>query len=378
MPTVLSLLGIDPHRIGSQESFIRELSLQLGRSGWDHVVCYAAEPPEAVRKFLELPNLRIEVLETVETLSWASAIGVWRLLCKYRPRILHLHFLGFLGPYPWMARFGSVKKSFFTDHGSRPANYVASRAPLWKRILARVIDWPLGKVVCVSKYGYQTFSARDLLPRGRSTMIYNGVDIGRVHCEPADGVRFRRKYGIPENSAVVVQVSWIIPEKGIPTALEAAKLVIERDNNVYFVFIGEGRCRDEYSLLASRLGIEANVKWTGAVQDPLTEGVYAAADVVCQASDWEEVFGYVIAEAMASRRPVVATRVGGIPELVRDGETGFLVPRRDAAGLAEKILELLHDRVLRERMGAAGQAAAVASFDVKKNVSELLKLYAIA
>jgi glycosyltransferase involved in cell wall biosynthesis len=377
MPTVLSLLGINPHRIGSEESFIRELSLQLGRAGWDHVVCYSAEPPEAVRKFLELPNLRIEVLKTVESLSWASATGVWRLLHKYRPRILHLHFLGFLGPYPWMARLASVEKLFFTDQGSRPANYVAARAPLWKRFLTRMIDWPITKVICVSNYGYQVFSACDLLPRDRFTMIYNSVDVARVRCESSDGMTFRRKYGIPDNAPLVVQVSWIIPEKGIPSVLEAAKLVIERNNNVYFVFVGEGRYRDEYSLLASRLGIETNVKWTGTVQDPLTEGVYAAADVVCQASDWQEVFGYVIAEAMASRRPVVATQVGGIPELVRDGETGFLVPRRDPMSLAEKLLRLLDDATLRERMGAAGRAAAEASFAVKKNVSELIKLYGI-
>src|ERR1700684_3098487 len=216
MPTVLSLLGINPHRIGSEESFIRELSLQLGRAGWDHVVCYSAEPPEAVRKFLELPNLRIEVLKTVESLSWASATGVWRLLHKYRPRILHLHFLGFLGPYPWMARLASVEKLFFTDQGSRPANYVAARAPLWKRFLTRMIDWPITKVICVSNYGYQVFSACDLLPRDRFTMIYNSVDVARVRCESSDGMTFRRKYGIPDNAPLVVQVSWIIPEKGIP------------------------------------------------------------------------------------------------------------------------------------------------------------------
>jgi glycosyltransferase involved in cell wall biosynthesis len=110
----------------------------------------------------------------------------------------------------------------------------------------------------------------------------------------------------------------------------------------------------------------------------LAEGVYAAADVVCQASDWEEIFGWVIAEAMASKRPVVATRVGGIPELVQDGETGFLVTRRDASQLAKRILVLLKDNALRERMGLAGRRVVEAKFNLRENVTQLVRLYGIA
>jgi len=233
-------------------------------------------------------------------------------------------------------------------------------------------------VICVSDYGYRSFSALSLLPRSRLCMIYNAVDTSRASCNQADGLAFRRKHGIPDNSPLVVQVSWIIPEKGIPTVLEGAKLVLEHNSSVHFVFVGEGRHRDEYSLLAARMGIHANVRWTGVVEDPLAEGVYAAADVVCQASDWEEVFGYVIAEAMASGKPVVATRVGGIPELVQDGETGFLIPRRDEAQLARKVCLLLDDGALRQRMGNAGRRAAEAKFDIRDNVAQLIRLYGIA
>ena len=378
MPALLSVLGINPQRIGSQEAFVREVSSQLGRNGWESVVCFAGEPTEHVREFLTLPNVRIEVLESVGILSWGSMMGVAGLLRRYRPQILHLHFLGFLGPYPWMARCFLVEKTFFTDHGSRPANYLARRAPAWKRCLARIINWPMSGVICVSDYGYRSFSALSLLPRSRLCMIYNAVDTSRASCNQADGLAFRRKHGIPDNCPLVVQVSWIIPEKGILTVLEGAKLVLEHNSSVHFVFVGEGRHRDEYSLLAARMGIHANVRWTGVVEDPLAEGVYAAADVVCQASDWEEVFGYVIAEAMASGKPVVATRVGGIPELVQDGETGFLIPRRDEAQLARKVCLLLDDGALRQRMGNAGRRAAEAKFDIRDNVAQLIRLYGIA
>jgi glycosyltransferase involved in cell wall biosynthesis len=126
------------------------------------------------------------------------------------------------------------------------------------------------------------------------------------------------------------------------------------------------------------MGLQDHVTWTGLVADPLAEGVYEAADVVCQASRWQEAFGWSIAEAMSCRKPLVATRVGAIPELVKDGDSGFLVPPRDAGAMAERILQLLGDRGLRERMGASGRKAVEANFNLKTNVAELLRLYGIA
>jgi glycosyltransferase involved in cell wall biosynthesis len=108
------------------------------------------------------------------------------------------------------------------------------------------------------------------------------------------------------------------------------------------------------------------------------EGVYEAADVVCQVSRWEEVFGYVIAEAMSRGKPMVATRVGGIPELVEDGRTGFVVDRGDAGAIADRILTLVADRDMRERMGAAGSQIAREKFDLQRNVGRVVSLYGIA
>ena len=125
------------------------------------------------------------------------------------------------------------------------------------------------------------------------------------------------------------------------------------------------------------MGLAGHLTWTGNVVDTLAEGVYAAAEIVCQMSRWEEVFGFVIAEAMVSGKPVVATRVGGIPELIDDGQTGFLVDRGDHQAMADKILALLADANLRHSMGCAGRLKAKIRFDLKKNVAELISSYGI-
>lgn len=378
MKTVVSVFGIEPARIGGAEAYARELSVQLGERGWQSVLCFLKKPPESVRAYLELPNVRIEVIADSWQTRWRAIRGMVRILRKYRPEILHLHFTGFISLYPWLARIFSVKQIFFTDHSSNPEGHVIRRAPLWKRVAARAINWPMTRVITVSEYGFRCFAGKDLVPRHRLEMVYNSADLSRASDDRDSRVEFRSKYSIPEDRTLVAQVSWMIPEKGIADLLEAAKLVIAENPGVHFAFVGEGARRREYTNRAAEVGLAKHVTFTGQVEDPMGSGVFAAADIVCQVSRWEEVFGYVIAEAMSCGKPMVATRVGGIPELVEDGKTGFVIERGDAAGIADRILKLVADPALRQRMGAAGREAARTNFDLEQNVGRVVELYGIA
>jgi glycosyltransferase involved in cell wall biosynthesis len=377
MPTLVSVFGVQPFRIGGTETFARELSLQLGCLGWKSVLCFEAEPSEDVRRFLDLPNVAIRVVGDTSTFNLEAAKKLRRVFMEYSPDIVHLHYTGFLGVYGWLAKIASAKKIFFTDHSSRPAGYEPSRAPWWKRRAVRIINWPLTNVICVSGYGYRCLTGLDLLPMDRFRLVYNAVDLSRVQASQSNRDQFRERYAVPLNRIVVIQVSWMIPEKGIGDLLEAARLVIEEQSNVHFVLIGEGASRQEYMRLAESLGIESNVTWTGLVQDPFNEGVYDAADIVCQVSKWEELFGWMIAEAMAYSKPIVATRVGGIPELVADRESGYLIERGDRKAMADRILALVKQPELRSVMGRNGRERVEAQFDLQKNVSQLIQVYGL-
>jgi glycosyltransferase involved in cell wall biosynthesis len=375
--TVLSVIGIEPIRIGGQEAFARELSRQLEQLGWQSVLCFERRPVGAVREYLKLPNVRFEVIESLAQLRWAANWDLFWLLRKYHPTILHLHFTNPLSLYPWIAKVCSVPRIFFTDHGSRPISYTPRRAAFWKRIAARTITWPLAGLVNVSSYGASCVTTQGFFRPDRVQVIYNAVDLTCVRPDPVRGILFRRKYGIPEDRDLVTQVSWIVEEKGIADLLEAARLILSKRANTHFVFVGEGSLRGKYTQLASDLGIAKHVTWTGLVEDPLGEGVYEAAHIVCQPSRWEEMFAYTILEAMAFSRPVVATRLGGNPEAVVDQLSGFLVPREDPAQLAEKILALLSDPDLRKRMGREGRRIVEEKFNVRITASRLLRVYGI-
>ena len=377
MPALVSLFGVKPQRIGGTETFARELSRQLAQRGWNSVLCFLSEPTDEVRSFLESANTSIRVVEgsTESTLDALRALkGILR---EHRADALHLHFTGFLGFYPWLAKLLSVRHIFFTDHSSRPAGYVPARAPIWKRVLVRLINQPITRVICVSKYGYRCMTTLDLLPRSRFELVYNGVDLTRVDSSQKRGATFRRRYSIPETSRVVLQVSWIIPDKGIPELLETAQRVVNQDKNVRFIIVGEGPYREQYMKDATEMGLQEHIIWTGLLEDPFGAGAFDAADIVCQLSHWEEVFGWMIAEAMAYAKPVVATRVGGIPELVEDQVSGFLVTRGDLDASAARILTLANDPDMRRRFGAAGQEHTQRSFSLQRNVTQLLDVYDI-
>ena len=377
METVLSVFGVKPFRIGGTETFARELSSQLGERGYRHVLCFLAEPADNVKQFLTASNVTVEVLENSTRPNWNSIKRLAQIIRKYNPSLLHLHFTGFIGAYPWIARALSVKKIVFTDHSSRPAGYVEHRAPWWKRLMTRWVNGPVTKVVCVSQYGERCLTSLDLLPRSRHELIYNAVDLSRVVDDDRLREEFRKKYSIPADRTVIAQVSWMIPEKGIPELLETARELLSMNSNFHLVLVGEGAHREEFMRTATQMGLADNITWTGLVADPFGEGVFAAADIVCQLSKWEELFGWMIAEAMAYGKPIIATNVGGIPELVQDGITGFLVERGDHSAAARKLDELARDPDLRASMGAAGRRVVEEKFNLKRNVAQLVRLYGI-
>jgi glycosyltransferase involved in cell wall biosynthesis len=377
MPTLVSVFGVEPSRIGGTETFARELSQQLGRHGWQSVLCFESPPPPNVAEFLSLPNTRLEILKDVTDFNVGATKQLARILKQYKADVLHLHFTGFVGVLPWIARLSGVKKIFFTDHSSRPEGYVPGPAPLWKRSLVRVINAPITKVICVSKYGLRCLRGLELLPADRFELVYNAVDMRRV--KPSSELRseFRKRFSIPDEKQIVLQTSWIIPEKGIPELLEVAQRVVAQNDRVQFVIVGEGPYRERYMNDAREMGIGESVTWTGLMKDPFNEGVYDAADVVCQLSRWEELFGWMIAEAMAYRKPVVATRAGGIPELIVDGESGFLVERSEVEETSKKLLELLSDPKKQEEMGHEGHTIVDENFNLQTNVTQLIGVYGI-
>ena len=325
-----------------------------------------------------MPNVQLEKLPGASAEGGGGLAGLTRILRHYKPEVVHLHFTPFLSLYYWIAKMCGVRRIFFTDHSSPEEDSAITRQPAWKRLAARLLTLPLSAVTTVSEFGRDCMQRRDLIGSKKIAMIYNSVDFSRIAMASQRAAQFRERYKIPSSRCIVTQVSWMIPQKGIPDLLHAMKIVIQEQQDVHLLLVGEGTDRGKFEALSRELRITEYVTFTGGIEDPMAEGVFAASDIVCQLSRWQEVFGYVIAEAMAFAKPIVASNTGGIPELVQEGENGFLVPPGDSTIAASRILQLLRDECLRRKMGAAGLDLARAKFDLKTNVGRLMQLYQLS
>src|SRR5215813_10062626 len=177
-PVVLSVLLLDPFKIGGMEMFVRELSRQLRAEDWNSVLCFNAQPPPVVREYFDLPNIRVISLPERSTNS-LHLRDFLACLHTVNPQILHLHFTGVINPLPWLAWSNGVRKIFYTDHESRPAGPYKT-LPTYKRWAARLITWPLTKQIAVSKYNLIREQAEGYISSKKLQHIYNGIDFRRV------------------------------------------------------------------------------------------------------------------------------------------------------------------------------------------------------
>jgi glycosyltransferase involved in cell wall biosynthesis len=181
-------------------------------------------------------------------------------------------------------------------------------------------------------------------------LIYNGVDLDRYdHQDPC--CTLRDEYGMEPGSHIVGVVARLEPEKGHQTLIEAWPHVLRECPDAYLLIVGEGSRRDFLEQLAASKRVAHRVVFTGRRDD--IPAVTAALDVAVLPS-WREAQGLSILEAMALSRPVVASDVGGIPEMIEDGVTGLLVPHDDPPALAAAIVRLLKDHAFADTIGGDG------------------------
>ncbi|MEA2519789.1 MAG: hypothetical protein QOF49_1869 [Chloroflexota bacterium] len=202
-------------------------------------------------------------------------------------------------------------------------------------------------------------------------LIYNGVDLQRYdHQEPC--APFGDQYGIEAGSKIVGVVARLEPEKGHQTLIEAWPSVLRAVPDAYLLIVGEGSRRDFLEQWASAHHVGHRVVFAGRRDD--IPAVTAALDVAVLPS-WREAQGLSILEAMALSRPVVASDVGGIPEMVEDGVTGLLVEHDNPVALADAIVRLLKDPTYAARIGKAGHDLVHDRFCIELMVKAIEQIY---
>jgi len=246
---------------------------------------------------------------------------------------------------------------------------------IYDRLIAgRVLD-TVDIIIGVSRHEMEQLSVHRFDTR-KIRVIPNGIDFTRFDRIP-DGVKFRERYNIPAGAKLVLYTGRLAVNKGLRHLIEAAPDIASEFPDVVFVLAGDDQGMGEtLRNLARKRDMDERFILTGHIDDDsVFLDAYGACDVFVLPSEYE-AFGIVLLEAMACGKPCVGTRVGGVPEVIREGKTGLLVDYADPAGLADSIKRLLGDRELSHELGEMGRGIVRERFTWKAVVDRIEDVYA--
>jgi glycosyltransferase involved in cell wall biosynthesis len=293
----------------------------------------------------------------------AAAWRLSRIVKRLGPEIVHAH-------DPHAVAMAALGLSMSTQPRKPPL--VAARRVDFHLRGGALSRWKYRQVDCFicSSDAIRQMLLSDGVPAARAVTVHEGIDLEHVAAAPPASLH--EDLWLPHHAPIVGNVAALVPHKGQRHLVEAAALVVRRVPDARFVIAGEGELRASLERQIKDRGLEKHVLLAGFRPDVLS--VIKSFEIFVMSSVTEGL-GTSLLDAMACGKPIVATRAGGIPEAVTDGETGFLVPPRDHEAMAAAIVRLLQDPALRARMGAAGLARAKTDFSAERMVRQTLGIY---
>lgn len=346
-----------------QEQF--EVAVALGGSG-------------ALIQKLQERNIRvIPILSLIRDVSAKSDVGaffeLWSIIRSEKPDVVHLNSAKASGLGALAARLAGVPKIIFTAHGWA---FNEDRS-LLSRSVIKLFSWVTvlltHKTIAVSeavKNDTQKWPFID----DKVVTIKNGVtgtkffepEKARIHLFARGNIR------VPENAFVVGSIAELHNNKGLESAIEALAKLVVKNHSLYYFILGDGEEKERLNALVGQRGLQGRVFLLGFVDNA---SHYLSAFDAFILPSIKEGLPYVILEAGLAGLPVVASRVGGIPEVIEDGKTGLLVPARNPEAIAESVEKLVSTPPLAKRLGEALRERVQREFSLKRELDETIALY---
>lgn len=347
---------------GGAETYVHELARALCTRGHEVVVVCSSDPLSP--GIYDVDGVQVRRLRRLARLYGTPIqVGLFRELSECGPDIFHANF-----PSPYLA-FNVALASFrqkipavITWHNDLPPVTSGARFLIetHNRFLLPKYIRKYRKIIATSET-YRNRSPILMSLGSRVVVVNNGVDCQRFRPD-VDSASIKTRFRV-EGKFVVLFVGALTKwhgYKGLNVLLEAMRLAVRSMPSMLLLVVGEGELRSHYESLAQQFGLRDHVLFAGDVPDEELAEFYAASDlVVVPSTDMSEGFGLTLLEANASGRPCVASDTGGIPEVVRDGYNGLLVPSKDPVSLADQILSLAKNNHARRKMGENGRRVAL-------------------
>lgn len=373
MTKIKVLEMIDSPFLGGGQINLLSLVSSLDKSKFEVLVC--SGEGGALVEALKNKGITHIPISITKKFSRNTVAEIVDILSKHRIEVLHTHggVAGFYGR--WAARKCGIPVLVHTLHG---IHYLHYRNVVLKFIYVYLEKWFsrfTDTVIYVCDSDKHLGKKYGLVPESKSIVIRNGVDFltfAKSSEKLTEKFDWAEELGIDFSQPIVGSIARLHRQKGIPYLLESAKQLSQEIPGIQFLIVGGGPWKDRLTRLKSRLGLESTVHFLGERKD--VPQLLSLFNVVVLSSLWEGL-PYSLLEAGALGKPVVATDVNGVKEIITDGKTGILVPAKSPEKLAEALRKVIEGKELAHRLGAALKEDIQERFSLARMVSDVQNLY---
>lgn len=358
------LLLIKGLGLGGAEMLLEMAAPHLDRDRFNYQIGYFLPWKDALVERLERSGLPVHCFDVTSSFSIAGVHRLTRFCVDHEISVLHAHL-----PMPGVmgriaGRRAKVPVIVYSEHNLWPRLNPVSR--MLNRLTFSMND----RAIAVSQDVADSISPRFV---DRVEVINNGIDVDAVLSRAGDRHATRQRLGMDDDCILIGKVANLTPKKNHELLIDAFAQLHHRVPNSRLLLVGQYANRDTILRQRTRdLGIEHAVIFNGPSTD--IPSLLHAVDLFAMSSNFEGL-PIALLEAMSMGKPTVCTSVGGIPQVVRDGTEGFLVPAGDTRALANRLEQLANDIDLRNRMSQASQTRIREKFDIRSMVSNVEKVY---
>jgi glycosyltransferase involved in cell wall biosynthesis len=356
---------IDGLNIGGAEVLLVDLARGAKEAGYEVSVGFSTPGPLGQKLLgMEIPCIRLPRLIRIDPFL---LFGMCRLILRERPDIVHTHLFKSDFHGRLAARLCGVPVVVSTSHNN----------DAWAKnfLLGRLYGFTAGlanKIIAVSEEVRAYQIQHTGVPSDKVIVIENGVDVRRFIGQEEAGRSLRAEFNIHADAPLFGIIGRLQPQKDHDNFLKAAVQIRNELPDARFLVVGDGPLRGELTDRAKALGLDSAVIFCGIRSD--IPAVLAALNVLVISSKWEGL-PVTLLEGLASHTPVVSTAVGGVPNVVADGESALLVPAQDSLSLAAACLKVLKDPQLSQKLADAGFARVKNEFSLDAMIARTLNLY---
>ncbi|MFR6488233.1 MAG: glycosyltransferase family 4 protein [Clostridium sp.] len=349
---------------GGVDRYIRMLLKYLDKDKFENILVCSQDFQEEDYEGLVDSFEQIEMTRAIWVNDLKSIAEVRKLIKKYNPDIVYAH-SSKAGAIARVADIGLKNKCIYNPHGWAFNMRCSEKKRMMYTAIEKVAALFCDKIICISDAEKQSALEKNICKEDKLQVIINGVDI-EAYESGEHGKAKRADLNIPGNAFVVGMVGRISPQKAPDVFVKMAKRVKDKIPDVHFIIVGSGNQEAKIRKYAEDNGFSENLHITGWVDDPMS--YVELFDVACLLSRWEG-FGLALPEYMMAGKPIVATKVDAIPNIIQDSENGLLVKADDAIEADEAVLQIYRDKGLKDKLVAQGLVDVHNRFNARR-VSE--------